>query len=194
MDRKTIIETVFKNRFLILSCLMLILGTLFGTCVLKIVPEEFSKNLFNFVSKSSLDFMNIFINRFSFPFIILIGIYLSGTGIFGSITAQVMLFINGFFFGFENALNFKFSGMDYVISALVIFFTSAVFLNFFLLIIAENSVYSSIYLLKCVLDRTSEKPHYNAKKITVKFISFTVIFAIICLISAGFYKFIQSVL
>ena len=65
---------------------------------------------------------------------------------------------------------------------------------FFLLIMAENSVYSSIYLLKCVLDRTSEKPHYNAKKITVKFISFTVIFAIICLISAGFYKFIQSVL
>ena len=194
MERKIIFETVYKNRFLILNCLMLFFGTIFGTSMLKIIPEELSGNLFGFVSKSSSDFINIFINRFSFPFIILTGIYFSGTGIFGSFTAPAMIFISGFFFGFENALNFKFLGMDYIVTALVIFFTSSVFLNFIILIMSENSVFSSLNLLKCVSDKTTEKPHYNAKNITVKFVTFTLVSAIICLVSAGFYKFIQSVL
>ncbi len=194
MDRKIIVDTFIKNRFLILSCLMLVFGTLFGTSMLKIIPEELSSNLFNLISRTSSDFINVFINRFSFPFIILIGIYLSGTGIFGKFTSLVLLFIYGFFLGFEDAINFKFSGMDYIVSALVIFFTSAVFINFILLIMAENSIYSSRQLLKCLYDKTSEKPHYNTKKLTVKFISFTAISAIICLVSALFYKFIQSVL
>ena len=194
MERKIIFETVYKNRFLILNCLMLFLGTIFGTSMLKIIPEELSGNLFAFVSKSSSDFINIFINRFSFPFIILTGIYFSGTGIFGSFTAPAMIFISGFFFGFENALNFKFSGMDHVVSALVIFFTSVVFIDFILLIMSENSIYLSLQLSKCVSNRNDEKQHYNAKNLTVKFISFTAVFAVICLISAGFYKFIQSVL
>ena len=194
MDRKFIFNTVYKNRFLIFSCMMLIFGTFFGTSMLKIIPQEFSENLFGFVSKSSLDFLNIFINRFSFPFIILIGIYFSGTGIFGSFTAPAVIFINGFFFGFENALNFKFSGMNYIVSALVFFFTSAVFLDFILLVMSENAIYSSRQLLKCTTNQNSEKSHYNAKNLTVKFISFTAIFLVVCLVSAGFYKFIQSVL
>lgn len=194
MDRKVIWNALYKNRFLILSCLMLILGTFFGTSMLKIIPEELSENLFGFVSKSSSEFINIFINRFSFPFIILFGIYLSGTCILGNFTAPAAIFINGFFFGFENALNFKFTGMDHTVSALVIFFTSAVFIDFILLIMSENSIYSSRQLSKCVSNKNDEKPHYNAKNLTVKFIGFTAVFAIICLISAGFYKFIHSVL
>ncbi len=194
MDRKLIWDTFYKNRFLILSCLMLVLGTFFGTSMLKIIPEELSENLFGFVSKSSSEFINIFINRFSFPFIILFGIYLSGTCILGNFTAPAMIFINGFFFGFENALNFKFLGLNYAVSALVVFFTSAVFIDFIVLIMSENSICLSQQLLKCISNKNNEKPHYNAKNLTVKFISFTVIFAIICLISAGFYKFIQAVL
>ena len=194
LDRKVIWNALYKNRFLILSCLMLILGTFFGTSMLKIIPEELSENLFGFVSKSSSEFINIFINRFSFPFIILFGIYLSGTCILGNFTAPAAIFINGFFFGFENALNFKFTGMDHVVSALVIFFTSAVFIDFILLIMSENSIYSSRQLSKCVSNKNDEKPHYNAKNLTVKFIGFTAVFAIICLISAVFYKFIHSVL
>ena len=194
LDRKLIWNALYKNRFLILSCLMLILGTFFGTSMLKIIPEEISGNLFECISKSTSDYINIFINRFSFPFIILFGIYLSGTGILGNFTASAVIFINGFFFGFENALNFKFSGMDHTVSALVIFFTSAVFIDFILLIMSENSIYLSRQLSKCVSNKNDEKPHYNAKKLTVKFISFTAVFAVICLISAGFYKFIQSVL
>ena len=194
MDKKLIFNVVYKNRFMVISCIMLILGTLFGNSVLKIIPEEISENLFEFISKSTSDFINIFINRFSFPFIILIGIYLSGTGILGCFTAPAILFINGFFFGFENALNFKFLGMNYVVSALVVFFTSAVFIDFILLIMSENSIQSSLRLLNCVSNKNVEKTHYNTRNLTVKFISFTVIFVIICLIYTVFYKFIQSVL
>ena len=66
--------------------------------------------------------------------------------------------------------------------------------DFILLIMSENSIRSSLQLLNCVSDKYDEKTHYNAKNLTVKFIGFTVIFVIICLISSVFYKFIQSVL
>ena len=58
----------------------------------------------------------------------------------------------------------------------------------------ENSIYLSRQLSKCFSNKNDEKPHYNAKNLTVKFIGFTAVFAIICLISAVFYKFIHSVL
>ena len=61
MDRKTLFKRVLKNRYLILVCLILILGTYFGTCVLKIIPENIAENLFGFVSKSALDFKGVFI-------------------------------------------------------------------------------------------------------------------------------------
>ena len=194
MDKKTIFSTVYKNRFLFLICSMLILGTFFGTVVLKIIPENIAENLFGFVSKSSLDFKGIFINSFSFPFIIIIGIYLSGTGIFGSFTAPAILFINGFFFGFENALNYKFSGMNYIINSVIIFFTLTVFIDFMMIVLSENSIYYSKQLAACLNDKNTEKPHYNAKKITVKFVTFTVILAVVSFISSCFYKFIQPIL
>lgn len=194
MDRKNIFLTVYKNRFLFLICMMLILGTFFGTCVLKIIPENIAENLFRFIAKSSLDFKGIFINSFSFPFIVLIGIYLSGTGILGSFTVPAILFVNGFFFGFENALNYKFSGMNYIINSVIVFFTLVIFLNFMIIILSENSIYCSKQLTDYINGKNTEKSHYNTKKITVKFIIFTVIFAVVSLISSYFYKFIQPIL
>ena len=193
MDRKTLFKRVLKNRYLILVCLILILGTYFGTCVLKIIPENIAENLFGFVSKSALDFKGVFINRFSFPFIVLIGIYLSGTGILGSLTVPLVVFINGFLFGFENALNYKFLGMNYIVNSVMIFFTLTVFLDFMIIILSENSIYSSKQLTDYITGKNTEKSHYNAKKITVKFVTFTVIFVVVSLISSGFYCFIQPI-
>ncbi len=194
MDKKSILTAVIKNRFVILICFMLISGTFFGMSMLKIIPEEINKNLFGFISNSSSEFINIFLNRFSFPFIILTGIYFSGNSIFGNFTVPAIIFINGFFFGFENALNFKFLGIDHIILALIIFFTSTVFIDFVLLVMSENSIYSSRQLLKCLSNKNAENSHYNAKNITVKYIGFTVIIAIVCIISASIYKLIQPIL
>ena len=135
MDKKVIYENIYKNRFLIISCVVLVFGTIFGTSMLKIIPEEICENFYGFVSKQSSDLFNVFINRFSFPFIILLFLYFSGTSLLGMFPALAAVFISGFFFGFENALNFKFLGMDYIVTALVIFFTSSIFLNFIILII-----------------------------------------------------------
>ncbi len=194
MDKKNIYEIIYKNRFLILTCSMLILGTIFGTSMLKVMPDEFSRNLFEIVSKTSTDFMNIFINKFIFSFFILSGLFFSGTGIFGSFTVPFLILINGLLFGMENALNYNFSGMDYIFNSLINFSTSALFINFLLIIMSENSIFSSKQISKAVFENSNEKTHYNAKKITVKFITFTVIFTIISLISACFYKFIQPIL
>ena len=194
MDKKTLYNALYKNRFLIINCLMLVFGTMFGTSMLKVMPEELSTNLFEFIEKPSTDFLNLFTDKFTFPFLTLFGIYLSGTGILGKFTAPFLIFITGFFFGFENAINYKFSGLDYIVDSLIIFFLSTIFIDFLLIIMSENSVFSSLALSETISQNTPEKPHYNAKKITVKFVAFTVIFVIICLIYSAFYKFIQPIL
>ena len=194
MDKKVIYENIYKNRFLIISCVVLVFGTIFGTSMLKIIPEEICENFYGFVSKQSLDLFNVFINRFSLPFIILLFLYFSGTSLLGMFSALAAVFISGFFFGFENSINYKFSGMDYVINSLVIYFTSAVFMNFMIIVMAENSIFSSKQLHNIISNKNPEKSHYNAKKLSVKFITFTVFAALISLISAGFSLFIQSVL
>lgn len=173
---------------------MLILGTVTGMSMLKFTAIDISENLFNFISRSSSDVFNIFINRFSFPFLILLGIYFSGTSILGIYTAPLLIFINGFFFGFENALNYSYIGIGYAVNALIIFFTSTLFLDFMLLIMSENSIFASQKLINSISSVNGEKCDYKAKKLYVKFIAFTAVFAIISLFSAYFYKFIQSIL
>lgn len=194
MDKKLMYNIIYKNRFLIICCVMLISGTVTGMSMLEFTATNISENLFNFISRSSSDVFNIFINRFSFPFLILLGIYFSGTSILGIYTAPLLIFINGFFFGFENALNYSYIGIEYTVNALIIFFTSTLFLDFMLLIMSENSIFTSKKLINSISNVNSEKCDYKAKKLCVKFIAFTAVFAIISLFSAYFYKFIQSIL
>ena len=106
MDKKVIYENIYKNRFLIISCVVLIFGTIFGTSMLKIIPEEICENFYGFVSKQSSDLFNVFINRFSFPFIILLFLYFSGTSLLGMFSALAAIFINGFFYGFGTFISF----------------------------------------------------------------------------------------
>lgn len=194
MDKKAAINAVIKNRFLILICMMLIFGTFFGTSMLKYLPEETSRNIFNFISSDSESFFNAFIDRFSFPFIVLIGIYFSGSSIFGTFSAPFIIFIYGMLIGFENALKYSFFGADYIINGMILYFCGALYFGFIIITMAESSIFSSRKLIACLKVTNAEKPHYNAKKHTVKFFAFTVCFAVISLISVCFSRFIQSVL
>ena len=194
MDKKAVVENIIKNRFLILSCAMLIAGTFFGMSMLKIIPEEICVNLYNFISKTSDDLFNLFINKFSFPFLIMICLYFSGTSIFGVFSALLGIFINGFIFVLENSLKYEFIGINYIVNSTINFFTSAVFINLILVIMTENSIFYSRQLSDIICNKNSEKSHYNAKNMHVKFLTFTVILAIISFISACFSLFIQPVL
>ncbi len=193
MDKNIVLNSIYKNRLLIICCAALIFGTISGISVLKIIPNDISENLFDFISISSKNTANIFLNRFSFSFLVLIGLFLSGTSTVGSITAYIMIFINGLFFGFENALNYNHIGVNYIITSIVVFFSSKIFIDFMLVIMAENAIVQSRQLVSSVSQYSSEKPHYNAKRLCVKFFTFTVCFAIISAFSAFFIKFIQSV-
>lgn len=194
MDKKAVVENIIKNRFLILGCAMLIAGTFFGMSMLKIIPEEICVNLYNFISKTSDDLFNLFINKFSFPFLIMICLYFSGTSIFGVFSALLGIFINGFIFGFENSLKYEFIGINYIVNSTINFFTSAVFINLILVIMTENSIFYSRQLSDIICNKNPEKSHYNTKNMHVKFLTFTVILAIISFISACFSLFIQPVL
>lgn len=192
MDKIFDLNTVLKNRFLILSCAVLILGTVFGTSMLKFLPEEVLKNLFGFLSNRPSDFMNEFINKLSFPLLILISLYFSGSGIFGSFTAPFLVFIYGAFYGFENSLNYMFYGADYIVSCMISFFTGTFFYGFAILLMSENSIFSSKSIMNCIKGKSEEKPHYNAKKQAVKLVAFTACFAIISVFSAFISLFVRS--
>lgn len=194
MERKVLFRNISENRFLIISCVMLILGSVFGVSMLRIIPEEIAKNYYMLITESGFEIFNLFINRFSFSFIILLCIFLSGTSILGIFSAPAAVFINGLFIGLLNALNYRYSGMDHIINSLILFFTSAVFNNFIIILMSENAFIYSSRLIDAVANKTAEKPHYNAKKLTVKFICFTVFMGFVSLISAVFTGFIQPVL
>ncbi|MBQ7875652.1 MAG: hypothetical protein IJ306_10965 [Oscillospiraceae bacterium] len=192
IERKLIFEVIYKNRFLILSCAVLIAGTIFGTSMLNYLPEEICKNLYAFISQDAKSFSAGFFNIFCFPFIMLLGIYLAGFSAFGYITSFIVIFINGVFFGFENGINYMFSGTDYIINGLISYFTATLYFGFMLVIMAGNSVFSSRRILSRIKNKDAEIPHYNAKNQTVKFIAFTVIFAVFSAISAYISMIIQS--
>ncbi|MBE6899187.1 MAG: hypothetical protein E7479_00755 [Ruminococcaceae bacterium] len=194
MDKKIVIDTVIKNRFLIIICIMLVFGTIFGTSMLGYLPEEICLNIFDFISSDSENFINDFINSFSFPFLILLGLYFSGSSILGTISVPFIIFIYGAFTGFENAVKYSILGADYIVNGMILYFCGALYFGFIIIVMAESSIFSSKKLKACIKDINAEKPHYNAKKQAVKFVGFTACFAIISLISVCFTRFIQSVL
>ena len=194
MDKKIIADTAVKNRYLIFICMMLVFGTIFGTSMLKYLPEEICKNIYNFISSDSESFINVFIDRFSFPFIVLAGIYFSGSSILGTVSVPFIILIYGALIGFENAVKYSFLGADYIMNGMILYFCGALYFGFIIIVMAESSIFYSKKLKACIKETNLEKPHYNGKKQTVKFIAFTACFVIISLISVCFSRFIQSVL
>lgn len=194
MDKKALYRNIYENRFLIISCAVLIFGTVFGMSMLKVIPAEITENYHKLISESNYEIINLFINRFSLSFMVIMCLYLSGTSVLGIFSAPAAVFLNGLFIGFQNAVNYKYSGMDHIINSLILFFTSTVFSNYFILIMSESALIYSGRLIDTVSGKTTEKAHYNAKKLTVKLIGFTVVLAVISMISAVFTSFIQPVL
>lgn len=177
MSKEKIFETLRKNRYLIFSCFVLICGIVFGTAVLKYIPDELCKNIYEIISKESSDFFINFIDKFTLPFIILTALYLSGFSAAGQITAALAVFINGTIYGIKNAVNYSFMGADFLISDLLEYFTFTIYIGFLTLIMSENALASAKKILISLKSDLPEKPHYNAKKITVKYVTFTAVFA-----------------
>ena len=53
MSKKTVLATLKKNRYLIISCAVLIAGIVFGTAVLKYLPNELCRSIYEITSKES---------------------------------------------------------------------------------------------------------------------------------------------
>ena len=191
---KEYFEYIYKNRYLLLSCVVLLLGTVFGTSMLKIMSDEICRNIYIFISSDTDNLQNIFMNIFAFPFLTLILIFLSGTSFLGKITVPLMIFINGFVYGLKNAIFYSNSGADYITYDVISFFTSTLFFAFSLIIMSENSIVMSNMILEFIKKPNAEKPHYNAKKQYVKLATFTAVFVLISILSAQITLFIRSAL
>lgn len=177
-----------------MCCAVLVFGGIIGTSVLKILPENVIVNLFSFLNNENENFKSIFMNRFCFPAVILMVIYFSGFGLLGRFTALFAMFINGAFFAFENGLKYMFFGAEYFSKSMVSYFTATIFMFFLLLIMTENAICSSSLLNMIINNKNAEKPHFKAKKITVKFVAFTSAFAVFSAFSAYILTIFQKFL
>lgn len=194
MDRKMIFNMVYKNRNLIMCCAVLIFGCVFGISVLKLLPESVSGNLFSILSRNTNDFGSIFFNNFSFPAIIFTAVFLSGFSLLGRLSSLFSVFTNGAVFSFVNGMNYMFLGAENFVNSVVLYVILTVYYEFMLIILAENAIFASDCIKKCINSKNEEKPHYNAKKITVKYIGFTVILAVFSAFSAYISIILRSVL
>ncbi len=183
MSKKTVLATLKKNRYLIISCAVLIAGIVFGTAVLKYLPNELCRSIYEITSKESENFYIGFIDKFTLPFIIITALYLSGFSAAGQVTAGIAVFSDGAIYGLKNAVNFSFGGTDFFVSALLEYFTFTVFIGFLLLIMSENAFASARKICVSLKSDAVEKPCYNAKNLTVKYIAFTAVFAVFSVFS-----------
>lgn len=184
MSKNSVFENVRKNRYLIISAVLLICGIAFGKEILDYLPPELCKNIFEIASKKSNSFYIAYIDKFTLPFVIITALYLSGFSAAGQITAGVAMFADGAIYGIKNAVNYSFVGKDYIIPALFEYFTFTIFIGFLLLIMSESAFASAKKIYLNVKSEGAEKPHYNAKNITVKYIAFTAVFAVFSAFSA----------
>lgn len=190
MDKKHIFEELYKNRWLILICTVLILGSFFGTSITDILPENICKNIFEFMSEKTESFTKEFINIFSFPFAVLFTLYLSGLSIPGYISSFVVIFIFGMINALKNSIIYMFLGSEFVIENFINFLTADIILLVMIIVMAESSFFASKKIIRCIKNTSDEKPIYNAKNNTVKLITFTAIFVIISSFSAYLRLFI----
>lgn len=194
MDIKNMLNVVLKNRILIFCCAVLIGGNVFGTCVLKILPTEVCKNLFIIISHNEGGFISEFMNRFCFPAIIITAVYFAGFSIFGRFSALFSVFTYGIYYSFINGINYMFCGAEYFVKNVISYFSLLLYFGFFLILMSENAFYSSKILSDSVKTQNAEKPHFKAKNLTVKYISFTVIFAVFSAFSSYISIILQPVL
>ena len=178
MIRNMIGKTLLKNRYLAVSCVLLIFGTILGIVALKSLPEELFQEINTIVTKSQNNFLNIFIDQFVFSEILLLMVFLSGFSLLGHLTNGLTILLFGMVYGIKNSAAYSAFGSDYVSFAFIKFFIFYIFYMFLFLMMAESSLQQSQKLFIATFSKSDDKPHYHAKIQTVKFICFTVFSAL----------------
>ncbi len=175
MVKNVIGKTLLKNRYLAISCLLLLFGTILGIIAMKSFSEDLYQKVYIVVTKSEDSFFDIIINRFVFLEILLFMAFLSGFSILGHLTGGMTAIILGVVYGIKNAVSYSVLGSDYVIHAIIEFFVFYIFFVFFFLLMLESSFQQTQILFLSTFAENDDRPHYNAKSQSVKFICFTVI-------------------
>lgn len=177
------IKEFLKNKYLIIVCVLLLGGTVIGSCVLNILPEELKIQLGSFVLKDGKSILNIALDKFALPFFALLLLYIGSFNAAGHITAAVTLMSFGTIYGIKESLNFSFYGEEFIIKAAADYLTFSIYALFLVATMAESCFLSAQSIYKGLHGNLPEKTHYNAKNQTVKLIAFTVITALFSLLS-----------
>lgn len=191
MSAKKVLDLVLKNKFLIICCAVLILGTVFGTLVLKYLPEKLCGELLLLASPKADSFLTGFINRIALPLIILTSLYLSGFSAAGHATSAAAVFICGAIMGIKSAVNYLYSGTGFFLTALAEYFTFSLYVCFLLITMAESSFFSSQQIYIRAYRPSREISHTYAGNATVMYIAFTAASALFAAFSAYIFSILE---
>ena len=175
--------TIKQNRYLIISCLILIYGITIGTFLIKFIPNDLCKNIFDLISNNSVSVKTKFFDLFIMSFSVLALEFIFGMNLCGNLINNIILFFNGIIIGICKSLNFHFLGTDFIFNSAIEYFTYTVFVEFVIIIMSESALQFSKQL-RAEINQNTEKNGLKLKKYTVKFIAFTLITAIFSLLSA----------
>lgn len=177
------IKEIVKNKYLFTACGLLLAGVVIGVLVLKFLPEKLESQLGEFVLKDGGSVLKAAMNRFALPAFTLLLLYIGGFNAVGHITVSFALLGFGVVYGIKNALNFSYVGSDFIIKSVADYFTFSLYAAFLVVTMAESSLLSSQSVYNKLNKVSTEKPLYNAKNQTVKFITFTAVIALFSVFS-----------
>lgn len=179
MLKKTkILTEISKNRYLLISCLMLSAGVLIGCYSVKIFPLMLKEKLFSIASFEAEDFLYSFADNFVFPFIALSALFLSGFSAAGHLTVSLEAILSGTYIGIKSSILLLNTNEIY----LKFFVLYLIFVCFMAVILAESAFFTSSAILSSLKSSNAANMSYQAKYLSVKYIAFTLFSAVISLI------------
>lgn len=178
------IKEIIKSKYLITSCVLFLTGLIIGVCVLNFLPETLKNQLGTLEFITSKNLLNSAINKFTLPLAVIIFLYLGGFNAMGHITITAVLLGFGTVCGIKEALNYYYLGNDFIVNAVVEYFTFSIYSVFLVLTMAESSFFSAQAIYRQIYTTTGDKTHCNAKNQSVKFVTFTAVIMMFSLLSA----------
>lgn len=177
-NKSKMLKEIIKNRFLLVSGLLLITGVLMGSYAVRLFPAVLKERLFSIATFETENLLYSFADNFVFPFILFAALFLSGFSAAGHLTACAEMLLCGAFVGIKSAVLLLDSNEIYI----KFFILYGIFICFMAVILSESAFFMSSAIIEKLKSNTAANTHYQAKILTVKYITFTVVSAAISLL------------
>ncbi len=161
-------EILKKNSYSIICCLFLVLGIILGLSFFEKLKslENFFEGYFTqyIEARQNAGFLKIsFLSYIKF-LLLFLGIFISGTTLFGVVTVPLLLTAGGFFYGLAVAYLYSAFALKGVAFNAVIFLPPVIIMMLFLIFASKKSLMCSLYIARLTLPNAFQGDLYSRFK------------------------------